>query len=240
MPILSRPFDPLKTATVNAKLKGFTDTLVSEVEVLEMADGARRNKRSVGSRERFRLTLQALILDLYAARKTSSRLTLGVNLNRNWYNDNRKTLPKFLSYDSIAPVLKYLMDRRLGYIILAKKGFYPGVGTGKNTKIRASMKLIDRMETEVDLRLCQVRTSFSEDLIRLKDEKKKRIGYMETPKLKQMKQSLVRINIVLLRNWIDLELIENEARALQASNNRGITYIFMISVSLNISQVIVS
>ena len=184
MAVLSRPFDPLKAATVNANLKGLTDALLAEVETLELADGARRNKRSVGSRERLRLTLQALVLDLYAARKTSSRLTLGVNLNRNWYNDNRKTLPKFLSYDSIKPVLNYLMDRRLGYVILAKKGFYPGAGTGRNTKIRASMKLIDRMETEAGLHHCQVHTSASNDLIRLKDEKKKRIGYRETPKRK--------------------------------------------------------
>ncbi len=141
MPIVSRPFDPCKEAPGNSRFADLVSGVVDDIEKLERKDGARQNKRGQRQRDKICRLVEAILVDLFVAHHTSSKLCLGVNFNANWYTANKEQLPHFLTYKRIVPVFRYLSDQRLEYVIKVKGGHWDSeINTGKNTKIRASKK----------------------------------------------------------------------------------------------------
>ncbi|WP_193366914.1 hypothetical protein [Pelagibius marinus] len=219
--MLSRPFDPWKVAH-SKKLSKFIDTLVSKIEVLESKDGSRANKRGKRKRADLCNLVQSLLIDLYVARLTSTRLCLGVNLNANWYTTNREWLPRTLTYNAFVTALKYLGGSHLGYLIEVAPGYYSQAkGSGENTKIRGTPKLAQSLEQDAGLRLCFIATAGEHNVVRLRDKDKQPKPFKETVQTKRFKSNLAKINRTLIRHWVDLDLTESQFRNLQARLIRG-------------------
>jgi hypothetical protein len=158
-----------------------------------------------------------LIANLYLATKTSPDLVLGINLNKNWYTENRASLPSWFTYAPVKRAFDYLTDETVGLAKVVKPGNIDRTtGKGFNTKIVATRKLIDLIESQGKPPLYAFRREHPFGGIILKDAKKKVTPYKNTAATKAMRGRLARINAVLLEHWADLEITDNEFDALQS------------------------
>ena len=160
MPIVSRAFDPWKHVPGASRFADLVGGIVDDIEKVERKDEVRGKKRGQRDLSKVHELVEAILVDLFVAHHTSSKLCLGVNLNANWYTANKDRLPHFLTYKRFEPVLRYLGNPRLGYVIEVKGGYRDREkNRGRNTKIRASEKLIARLANEAKLKLCDVLSS---------------------------------------------------------------------------------
>ena len=123
MAIVSRPFDPWKEVPGSSRFADLVRGIVDDIVKLEQQDGVRGKKRGQRDLSKVRELVEAILVDLFVAHHTSSKLCLGVNLNANWYTANKDRLPHFLTYKRFEPILRYLSNPPLGYVIEVKGGY---------------------------------------------------------------------------------------------------------------------
>jgi hypothetical protein len=208
----SRPFD-VHRWTDHPELVGCLGELQAEIEATEK----RTRQRSASDAKKFRDALRCLILDLYVAWKTDPELLVGVSLGKSRFDHKTRYDALYLSYLSFVAAFKGL--ERLGYLEIVLLGFIDrSQGISRNTKVRATPKLIDLLVGKVRLPLAALTYRNGNDApeaIVLKDSDKQLLDYDDTPETHQMRADLKVINAGLAQHWIDLMLSDNEHQTLR-------------------------
>ena len=208
---MSRPFDVNRWSDY-PELTNCLTALVDELEALE----SRKRLRGADERKKLREAVRALVLDLYVAWKTDPNLLVGISLSNRSYTTKSRYRALFLHWSSFRAGFDRLVQA--GYIKEVKAGFHdPRSGVGRNTRIRATQKLIGLLTDTARLTLPRIRSRDSgTEIIVLRDTSKKPLEYDETTQTRSMRASLELINGHLQRHWIDLRITDDEYRRLGA------------------------
>jgi hypothetical protein len=205
----SRPFNPYRWADYDK----FNECVEQLARAIEKHEG-RKRARTGDAANALREAIRALILDLYVAHKTDPELQVGINLNANSFSRGAARYRTRLTYRQFEAAYDGL--RALGYLVIDKKGFFDRTKKiGKNTKIRATEKLIRFLADEGKLDLHRIGRVPNTETILLKDQGKNLIDYPETDDTRRMRDNLANINGVLQRCWIDLEIADTDFEQLQ-------------------------
>lgn len=198
--------------------KPFNDCIEQLAHAIERHEG-RKRARSGDAASGFRDAIRALVLDLYVAHQTDPQLQVGINLNANSFSRGPTRYRTPLTYKQFKAAYEGL--KALGYVVMDKKGFYDRTKkAGKNTKIRATDKLVALLTDQAQLHLNRITRLPNTETILLKDRSKKLIDYEDTDETRTMRANLARINAVLQRCWIDLEITDAEFEQLQSQLGR--------------------
>lgn len=212
---VSRPFDVNRWSDY-PELNNCLTSLVTELEAQE----SRERKRGTSERKKLREAVRALVLDLYVAWKTDPKLLVGVPLSNRSYTTKSRYRALFLHWSSFRSAYYLLLE--VGYIDEVQAGFHdPRSGVGRNTRIRATQKLIDLLTGTARLTLPRVRSRDSgTEIIELRDSNKRPLEYDDTVQTSTMRATLELINTHLQRHWIDLRITDDEYRRLGTRMSR--------------------
>ncbi|HLP70893.1 MAG TPA: hypothetical protein VK181_25570 [Rhizobium sp.] len=212
---VSRPFDVHRWSDY-PELRSCLTELVHELESREN----RKRLRGDDERKKFREAVRVLVLDLYVAWKADPKLLVGISLANRSYTKRSRYRALFLHWSSFRAA--YYLLVQAGYIDEVKAGFHdPRSGVGRNTRIRATQKLIDLLTVDAGLTLPRVLIrEDGTEIIELRDAHKKPIEYDETAQTRDMRATLGRINAHFQRHWIDLRITDDEYSLLQARMTR--------------------
>jgi hypothetical protein len=210
--IQSRPLDVNIWADY-PELTAVLDALAYEID----ADG--RRKRGAKEAARFREALRVLVLALYVAWKADPDLQVGINLNANWFRLRNRYGNPALTYRTFKAAYDGL--RRLEYFAVDRRGYLNRKkGTGYNTKIRATGKLIDLLINDAQIEAHKLTRLPGAETIILKDEKDsgdyaQLLEYEDTEATNAMRDNLALINSVLEAHDIGLAVSERELHMLR-------------------------
>ena len=204
--VWSIPFDGNK-ALNSPWLMAKAEDIAREIDSTREA-----KKRTAGEAEKFQACMSTLAANLLAAWRISPALQIGIPKSAGQYTRSRYNNPK-LSYRLVTQAFDGL--QRLGYLQLDLKGYYDKEkGTGKVTKVRGTEKLINLLKHDGPVRPWEICERPDAEGLRLRDENKNPIDFAETHATRQMRDNLRIINRALLRNWVDLELPDEEFEGL--------------------------
>lgn len=211
----SRPFDVHRWSDY-PELDNCLTALVGELEQLEVRD----RPRKTDEKKKFREAIRCLVLDLYVAWKTDPELLVGISLGNRSYTTKSRYQALFLRWSSFRTA--YLLLLEAGYIDHILAGFNdPRSGVGRNTRIRATQKLIDLLTKGAKLTLPRIFTrEEGREIIELRDASKRPVEYQDTKYTKEIRAALQIINSHLQRHWIDLRITDEEYIALQKRMTR--------------------
>lgn len=149
-----------------------------------------------------------LLLDLYHCYLTDPEMYIGVSLNSRSYEMDERYNKLYIKYDVLNKVVTKLRDS--GYIDF-NIGFKDRArGIGRQTRIKAKLKLIELIEKNKVAREMIGRCE-DEEIIILRDKlgkKQKNIKYPDIPNTKRMRNDLERYNDLLAKTDISLS-VEN-------------------------------
>jgi hypothetical protein len=214
--IQSRPLDVNVWADY-PELTGVLDALARKID-------SDRRKRASEEAKRFREALRVLVLGLYTAWKADPDLQVGINLNANWYPKRNRYGNPQLTYRQVEAAYDGL--KRLGYLVVDKRGYRDRkTGSGLNTKIRATEKLIALLQDQAQIDAHRIARLPSAETIILKEEKDtddyaRLLQYKDTASTNAMRENLALINCVLERHDIGLAVTEQELRILRQRMKR--------------------
>jgi hypothetical protein len=182
-------------------------------DIARETDSTRKaRKRSARDAEKFQACISTLAANLLAAWRVSPELQVGFPKSAGHYTSSRYTNPE-LSYRFMKQAFDGL--QQLSYLQLDLKGFYDKEkGTGKVTKVRGTKKLVSLLEQDGPVRPWEISERPDAEGLRLRDEYKNPIDFDETDTTRQMRNNLRIINRALLRNWVDLDLPDDEFEGL--------------------------
>lgn len=211
----SRPFDVHRWSDY-PELHNCLTELVRELEGMEN----RERQRGDGDRKKLREAVRTLVLDLYVAWKTDPNLLVGISLANRSYTTRSRYRALYLHWTSFKAA--YVLLVHSGYIEEVQAGFHdPRSGVGRNTRIRATRKLIDLLVKGASLSLPRIYTrEIDREIIELRDSDKNRIEYEDSADVSNMRIVLQRINAHFQAHWIDLHITDKEYRLLQARMTR--------------------
>ncbi|MDQ0423306.1 hypothetical protein J2045_004358 [Peteryoungia aggregata LMG 23059] len=212
----SRPFDVNRWSDYPELNNCLTD-LVTELERQEN----RKRQRGTTESKKLREAVRAIVLDLYVAWKTDPDLLVGISLANRSYTTESRYRALFLYWSSFRAA--YYLLVQAGYVEEVMAGFHdPRTGVGRNTRIRATPKLIDLLTRKAELNLPRVFTrNHGSEILILRDTCKNPVEYEETASTRDMRETLTRINDHLQRHWIDLRITDEQYRLLQARMKRA-------------------
>lgn len=146
--------------------------------------------------------LRVVVLDLYSAYLIDPTRYVAYSRNRNNYNPPSRYDKLFIRYDPLIQVIDSLSS--LGYLE-GKMGFRDiETGVSKQTRMRATMKLIDLIQNRHKVTPPMIQRAEGEEVIILRDHKKKKIDYEDTPETNRMRDNLKRYNEFLSKASISL------------------------------------
>ena len=183
------------------------DLIQEEVEASER----KRRARDVGSAMSFRSCLRALCLDLDAAYRLDRDMLVGVPRDSNRLNNN-VAYPEFVSRRPFIDALDGLVST--GHVEQVSLG---SEASGKSTRVRATSKLHQHLN--IGNGNASPAADHSE-LIRLrvgKRDKKKRVGYKDSPQTVLWRKNLEHINRVNSNYDIRINLSPCEWATLEAT-----------------------
>lgn len=207
----SRPFDVHRWSDY-PELRNCITELVSELEHLE----GRERQRGERDHKKFREAIRAIVLDLYVAWKTDPKLLVGISLSNRNYTTESRYRALFIRWSSFIAVYNLLL--RAGYIEEVNPGFYDRrSGIGRNTRVKASQRLIELLSDKAVLSLPRISTrDDGVETILLRDSEKRPIEYEDNNDTLNMRNALSRINAHLQRQWLDLRITDEEYSSLQS------------------------
>ncbi|MDF0659282.1 MULTISPECIES: hypothetical protein [unclassified Rhizobium] len=207
----SRPFDVHRWSDY-PELRNCLTELVRELEGLE----SRRRQRGEGGGKKFREAVRALVLDMYVAWKTDPNLLVGIPRGNRSYTTKSRYQALFLRWSSFIDAYDLLLQA--GYIAEVHAGFHdPRSGVGRNTRIKATQKLIDLLSRRARLTLSDISIRDEGfETIELRDSGKKPLEYEDTDDTLSMRNALGQINAHLQRQWLDLRITDEEYGSLQS------------------------
>ncbi|PCK86182.1 hypothetical protein CPT32_13900 [Rhizobium sophoriradicis] len=207
----SRPFDVHRWSDY-PELRNCLTELVRELEGLE----SRRRQRGEGGGKKFREAVRALVLDMYVAWKTDPNLLVGIPRGNRSYTTKSRYQALFLRWSSFIDAYDLLLQA--DYIAEVHAGFHdPRSGVGRNTRIKATQKLIDLLSGRARLTLSDISIRDEGfETIELRDSGKKPLEYEDTDDTLSMRNALGQINAHLQRQWLDLRITDEEYSSLQS------------------------
>jgi hypothetical protein len=145
--------------------------------------------------EKFRRHLRVIILNLYHGYLIAPSLYIAYARDKNVYT-TRRYKKIHISYRPLIRVIDGLFD--LG-LIEQKKGFHdPSTEIGFQSVIRATTKLIDRIESSAVAPFMIGRSSVEPELIVLRDSQGIEIDYEHQDSVEQMRENLRAYNALIL------------------------------------------
>lgn len=179
--------------------------------LLEASENRQRARRSA-DRARLRSTLGAMMAALYEAWSDDKELWLAYSRNRNDYGPNARYGLRQATAELASTVADFLTAQGFaehwrGYY--RRNPFGPG-GTGHRSRIKATAKLIARLQSRFGLDPSMIRIAPWTEVIRLKAqalgpfEPKQLIPYADTHATRTMRAELQAINALIASSTIEL------------------------------------
>jgi len=169
-------------------------------EVVEQHEAERR-KRDRASAERFRDCLRGLCIDLFDAYLTDPHLLVGVRRDNNAFRRDNPALPAYATARTFRAALDGL--EKAGYVEEVSLG---NEASGKSTRVRGTIKLAQQLNIGHLKRDSLIDTS---DVIILRvgpKDRKRRLGFAETPDTQRWRHNLNLINKHFSKYTIALEI----------------------------------
>lgn len=164
------------------------DGIYSELVQLRESEG-----RQLRKADRVKKHLNVIILDLWVAANYSESPFRSISLDRNYYSKGTRYRKIFLKYDLFKGVLSDLIS--LNYI--DESGFYYNAhGKSRQTRIKASSKLLNLLNFDIKKIDRDVEVPEEETIIR-KDENGKLVEYVDDRFTNQMRVDLKNYNLLL-------------------------------------------
>jgi len=204
------------------------------IEIIGRIDALapRKRKRNVRFKRQLHTALKQVLIALYKARTRQNNAPVVIHLNSNLYTKQpsryRKHWPSYTCLKAIYDGLKVLslIDVRLGnYVRSEEAAVY---FDGHATRIKATATLIDELSA-LSINLDAVQYSIDQEAIILRKTTKlpttgksrnarkikENIDYRDTPEIERMRHKLLRVNEALAKNYIDIELTDDEFKRIQ-------------------------
>ena len=211
------------------EVKAIVDNLFQEViQHRKNKDPKSRIRES----DKIKKHLRVLLLDLYVSSQSLNPWRSISKRKGAYKNEVSRYRKLFLKYDFLIPLVNDFV--KLGYVD-EKKGYYDAVKqAGKQTRIKATRKLIEVIESAKFglkeaikskglLSLVVDNPEVERETIKLRDKNKKNIDYEDTEETNRMRDNLRQINQKLTQNRITLRITDEQfaelGRRLVAKDN---------------------
>ena len=171
----------------------------------ELKQLRKEEKRQLRKAGRIKKHLDVIILDLWIAANYYDSPWRFVSLNRNDYTKGTRYRKLYLKYDLFDGVLNDLVS--LKYVEKSKYYFDPEKGIGRQTRIKATDKLLNFLDFDIT-KIERDPEAPEEETIIKKDENKKPVDYVDTKITNQMRESLKRYNDLLRKTQIGTDGID--------------------------------
>lgn len=184
--------------------------IAAEIEAIE----SKGRKRTIEQRASLARTIGILIGNVNSAYQTDPELFVAVSRSKGSKKSAQRYDPHAPSAKTFIGALNGLAHPALDYIE-QHKGFYDNKsGVGKNTRIKATPKLLELVRGAQRNQYKSIAYRVDEP-IRLKDERKRLIDYEDNDLTRRMRGNLERINKVLSLHFIDIYLTPDEQQDLR-------------------------
>ena len=176
------------------------------------------------NKTKYKSNLKVLLLNLFVTYSVSPRMYLAVprgsgDYSASRYNSNNTGFNVFIKVFDTLTKLKYIEYHR---------GFFnPSTASGRRSRIRANTKLIKNFKSSA-ITTAMITMDKDEETIILKKskeaslnpKKKDLVHYIDTDETNKMRGNLERINALLDRTWIDIEISDKELIKLNQAMDR--------------------
>ena len=210
--------------------KPLKDSLWSEFkEVDNLVSVVLKEIKSALKVERFNKTkyksnLKVLLLNLLVTYSVSPKMYLAVARGFGDYSTSRYNSNN-IGYKVFVRLVDILSE--LGYIEYHRGYFVTATSAGKRSRIRANTKLIKHFKSSA-ITTAMITMNKNEETIILKKskeaslnpKKKDLVYYIDTDETNKMRGNLERINALLDRTWIDIEISDKELIKLNQAMDR--------------------
>lgn len=170
----------------------------------ELAQLRKTNKQQLRKADRVKKHLDALILDLWIAANYYKSPWRMISLNRNNYLKETRYRKIYLKYDLFKGVLDNLIS--LGYVDKSKYFFSRAKGKSFQTRIKASDKLLNFLDFDIN-KIERDPEAPEEEVIIKRDENKNNVDYIDDKITNQMRESLQKYNNLLRQTDINTDAI---------------------------------
>ena len=146
--------------------------------------------------------LKLILLNLYVA--WCFLKPVRYSRNKNDYRHDKRYGLLYFKRDRIIPIVEALLE--LGYIQQSIGHYYAKRGTGRQTRIWATSKLIVLFQVNAFDHPGIIQRAQPEEIIQLKDDKKMLIGYSDEPFINDMRNNLTEYNNFISQQQITVEV----------------------------------
>lgn len=204
-------------------LQPLVERLTNEVIQFQTDHNGRKNKLAGDNKKKLRKCVKALVINLTQINNILSnfdQIFLSVSLDSACYGVTKHHEFKSVSFHYFKMVFDAMVDDRLGYIRVYKKGYKEPMdqgGKGHRTCIEATSKLQSLINAEIGgitLDIRQVKSSLHKNSIILRDDEKQSVFYSDTKAIKAWRNNLKDINKLILENTLRLSVSEEDKKEL--------------------------
>jgi hypothetical protein len=214
-----------KTIKPSTLFEAVCSKITEELQSLPTEDDTPQRKLSGDNKTKLIKSVKKLVRESVSGQFKSPPGYASIHLNANDYS--KGMLGKHLSY-RITVDRAFNGMQKLGYLVITKQGVSDGINGHYLTRYKATLKLmeefkdVDRLTLPVvippdpDEHPVRIRETYYE-IVDGKRRKRKRL--LPTPNntaVDKMTENLRLLNASLLKNWVDLEIIDEEFGAMQS------------------------
>jgi hypothetical protein len=176
------------------------------------------------NKTKYKSNLKVLLLNLLVTYSVSPKMYLAVARGFGDYSTSRYNSNN-IGYKVFVRLVDILSE--LGYIEYHRGYFVTATSAGKRSRIRANTKLIKHFKSSA-ITTAMITMNKNEETIILKKskeaslnpKKKDLVYYIDTDETNKMRGNLERINTLLDRTWIDIEISDKELIKLNQAMDR--------------------
>lgn len=152
--------------------------------------------------------LRVIVANVFNASSIDQNMAVGYSRDKSWYSNSVNNKVAGLKYESMVRLADSLADDSFGYLEL-KPGYWDRQrNTGHSARMRATPKLMELLCGKYGVDLLDVCRRRNSDTIILKDENKRRIGFVDTPDVIRMRTNLETINNMIASKFIGLAVFD--------------------------------
>lgn len=170
----------------------------------------RRRELDSSTHEKLLLILKIIILNFLFLHKDGQGLLLAVQKPSGYYTPAGKRFKHpLLSYRAFRMAYDGLV--KLGFMQVHTNGYFDHKKQkGKTTRVEPRHRLLEKLDEIFPEKFVFFTRSQFEEVIELRDEKKKSMNYKDTPILEQERNNIQLINKCLNNHWYDLDIPDSE------------------------------